>query len=74
MGLPLIVKKTKGEREKELQDLKKAIQKAIKKYHIQGVVTGALLICLSRVKNTKICNELRIHCINPLWQKINWNY
>ncbi len=69
MRLPLIVKKTKGEKEEELQDLKKAIQKAIKKYHIQGIVTGALQSVYQTSRLQKICEELRIHCINPLWQK-----
>lgn len=69
MKLPLIVKKTKGEKEEELKDLKKAIQKAIKKYHIQGIVTGTLQSVYQDSRIKKICEELRIHCINPLWQK-----
>jgi len=69
MEVPLISRTTKGVKEKELKDLKKAILKAKKKYGIEGVVTGAVksVYQLSRVQ--KICNELKLKCFNPLWQK-----
>ncbi len=69
MDVPLIVVKTKGEKEKELKDLEKAIKKAINKYEIKGIVTGAVesVYQLSRIQ--KICNKLRIELFNPLWQK-----
>jgi len=69
MDVPLIVVKTKGEKEKELKDLEKAIKKAINKYEIKGIVTGAIesVYQLSRIQ--KICNKLRIELFNPLWQK-----
>src|SRR3989338_6707162 len=40
--LPLVKVKTKGEKEKELNDLKKAIKIAMDKYKIEGVITGAV--------------------------------
>jgi len=69
MDVPLIVVKTKGEKEKELKDLEKAIKKAINKYEIKGIVTGAVesVYQLSRIQ--KICNKLRIELFNPLWKK-----
>ena len=42
MNLPLLIQKTKGKKEEELKDLETAIKKAIKKYKIQGIVTGAI--------------------------------
>ncbi|MCX8194115.1 MAG: diphthine--ammonia ligase [Candidatus Pacearchaeota archaeon] len=69
IGLPIITEKTKGEKEKELVDLKRAIKKAKENYKIEGIVTGAIasVYQFSRIK--KICDELGLKCINPLWQK-----
>jgi len=69
MGIPLIVKETKGEKEKELEDLEDAIKEAIKKYKVQGVITGAIQSVYQASRIQKICNKLGIECFNPLWQK-----
>ena len=69
MQLPLIKFSTQGKKEKELVDLKKAIKLAIKKYEIEGVVTGAVASTYQASRMQKICNELDIYCFNPLWQK-----
>ena len=42
MKIPLIVQRTKGEKENELVDLENAIKKAIEKYGIEIIVTGAI--------------------------------
>src|SRR3989344_7180026 len=67
MNLPLIFLKTKGEKEVELEDLKKGILTAKDKYHIQGIVTGAVASSYQSERIGKICNELKLECINPLW-------
>ncbi len=69
MGIPLITKDTKGIKEKELGDLEEAIKTAIKKYGIQGIVTGALHSEYQASRIQKICDRLGIKCVNPLWQK-----
>jgi ABC transporter with metal-binding/Fe-S-binding domain ATP-binding protein len=69
IGLPLIEQETEGEKEKELDDLKKAIERAKKEYGIEGVVTGAIRSVYQASRVQKICEELNIKCINPLWQK-----
>jgi len=69
MNLPLITLTTKGEKEKELLELKKAIIIAKKKYKIQGIVTGAVRSEYQKSRIEKICSELQIKCINPLWHK-----
>jgi len=66
-GIPLIVKETEGEKEKELEELKDAIRDAIKKYKIEGVVTGALFSNYQRERVEKICDELGVKCFSPLW-------
>ncbi len=69
MDLPLIVVKTLGEKEKELTDLKNAIKKAIKKYKIGGIVTGAVRSEYQASRIQDICDDLGIKCVNPIWQK-----
>ncbi len=69
MNIPLIIQETKGEKEKELEDLKKAIKKAIKEFSIKGIVTGAVESVYQSSRIQRICNELGIECFNPLWQK-----
>ncbi|MBI2044312.1 diphthine--ammonia ligase [Candidatus Pacearchaeota archaeon] len=69
MGIPLIIQKTKGEKETELKDLKEAIEKAKKEFHIEGIVTGAVESIYQASRVQKICDELDLECFNPLWQK-----
>ncbi|MBU0957344.1 MAG: diphthine--ammonia ligase [Nanoarchaeota archaeon] len=69
MELPLIIHKTEGRKEEELEDLEDAIKKAIEKYHIKGVVTGALRSEYQKSRIGKICNKLGVKAINPLWKR-----
>jgi len=69
MQLPIIFEKTKGEKEKELKDLKKIIKKAKEKFKIKGIVTGALASNYQKSRIQDICKELSLECFNPLWQK-----
>ena len=68
LGLPSLSFKTKGEKELELKDLKKAIKQAKDKYHIEGIVTGALKSEYQASRIQRICDSLELKCINPLWQ------
>jgi len=74
MEIPLLIKKTKGEKEYELKDLEKIIEKAIKKYKIEGITTGAIHSVYQASRIQKICDKLKIKCINPLWQKGEYQY
>jgi ABC transporter with metal-binding/Fe-S-binding domain ATP-binding protein len=74
MNIPLITGKTKGEKEAELEDLEKVINEAKKKYKIEGIVTGALKSEYQASRIQKICSELGLECINPLWQKDEIEY
>ncbi len=69
MEVPLLIKETKGEKEEELEDLKKAIEEAKEKYSIEGIVTGAVESVYQSSRIKKICDELDLICINPLWKK-----
>ena len=67
MGLPLIETTTKGEKEKELEDLKKLVKHAIAKHSIEGLVTGAIKSAYQASRMQRICYELGLWCFNPLW-------
>lgn len=74
MNIPLIVDKTKGEKEKELKDLERAIKTAKKKYKIDCIVTGALHSEYQASRIQKICDKLKLECFNPLWHKDEHKY
>ncbi len=67
IGLPIVIKTTKGEKEIELADLKKAIKEAKQRFNIEGIVTGAIASVYQASRIKKICDELNLTCINPLW-------
>jgi ABC transporter with metal-binding/Fe-S-binding domain ATP-binding protein len=74
MSIPLIIIKTKGKKEEELKDLEKAIKKAIKKYKIEGIITGAIQSVYQSSRIQKICDKLNIKCVNPLWHTNEKDY
>ena len=74
MDIPIIFQKTKGIKEEELKDLEKAIKLAIKKYSIQGIVTGAIQSVYQASRIKKICDKLKLKCLNPLWKKESFQY
>jgi len=63
VGLPLITAETSGEKEKELEDLKLVLQKL----DIEGVVSGAIASRYQRSRIDRICDELGLASITPLW-------
>lgn len=69
MRIPLVARKTLGEKEKELKDLMRAIEKAKIKYNLQGIVTGALASDYQASRILEICKQFDLECINPLWHK-----
>mgnify|MGYP001584567811 CR=1 FL=1 len=69
MEMPLLIQKTKGEKEEELKDLEKAIKKAKTKYKIDTIVTGAIKSEYQESRIKKICEKNKLECFNPLWQK-----
>ena len=69
MDIPLVARETKGEKELELKDLQRAIEKAKVKYNLQGIVTGALASDYQASRILEICKQLKLECINPLWHK-----
>lgn len=69
LQLPHLIGSTKGQKEKELLDLKKAILAAQKKFSFEGLITGALFSEYQSSRIEKICRELGLKCVSPLWHK-----
>jgi len=67
MEFPLIFMESSGIKEKELEDIKKALKIAIKKYKIEGVVSGALASNYQKIRIDNICKDLKLESIAPLW-------
>lgn len=67
MEIPLIVGKTSGIKEKELSVLKQILGDLKRKKLIQGVVSGAVKSNYQRKRIEKICKELSLKSITPLW-------
>ena len=74
MDIPLLIQKTKGEKEKELEDLETAIKLAKEKYRVDTIVTGALHSVYQASRIQKICDKLKLKCFNPLWHKDEIEY
>jgi asparagine synthase (glutamine-hydrolysing) len=74
LGIPLLVSKTAGIKEKELIDLEKAIKNAKEKYNIDTIATGALHSVYQAERIQKICDKLKLKCFNPLWHKDEISY
>ena len=58
MNIPLLIQKTKGQKEEELKDLEKAIKLAKAKYEIEAIVTGAVESVYQASRIQKICDGL----------------
>ena len=67
-GIPLLQKFTEGVKEEELSDLRDAISDAKESYDIEGIVTGAVESVYQSSRIQKICDELGLQCLNPLWK------
>ena len=74
MEIPLIIERTKGEKEIELGDLKRAISRAKEEFGIEGVITGAIQSVYQASRIQEICFELELDVFNPLWQKDEASY
>lgn len=67
MELPLLTFDSSGEKEKELEDIRIALKKAIADYGIEGITTGALYSQYQKSRIDKICEELGLKSLAPLW-------
>lgn len=74
IDLPLIIEKTKGVKEEELEDLERVIKKVKDEYSVEGIITGAIASVYQASRIQKICDKLNLKCFNPLWNKNEEEY
>lgn len=65
LEIPIIMGKTSGVKEKELDDLKILLSSL----DVDGVVTGAIASSYQKKRIEKICKELDLKSISPLWNQ-----
>lgn len=65
LAIPLLKRTTKGEKEREVQDL----QGILKDLPIDGVISGAIASEYQRTRIERVCDQLGIKSFTPLWHK-----
>ena len=65
VDIPIVKAKTSGVKEVELEDLKRLL----KKLDIEGVVSGAVASEYQKMRIERICQELNLESITPLWHE-----
>ena len=63
--IPLVKAETSGIKEKEVEDLKRLIEKL----DVEGIVSGAIASNYQKTRIDKICKQLRLKSIMPLWHE-----
>lgn len=66
MCIPLIQKTTHGIKEKELDDLKNVLRD-LKNEGVEGIFSGALASSYQKSRVDRICHEVSLESIAPLW-------
>ncbi|RLJ00763.1 MAG: hypothetical protein DRP08_06305, partial [Candidatus Aenigmatarchaeota archaeon] len=66
-GIPVVEVETSGEKEKELEDLEKALREAMNKYGVEGVVSGAIASRYQRSRIGRLAKKLGLESDAPLW-------
>ena len=67
--LPLIIQESEGVKEEELRDLETAIERALKDYEFEGIVSGAIESNYQRRRMEKICDNFNLRLCSPLWNR-----
>ena len=67
MGVPQLTWKTEGVKEEELEDLRLALASAKDRFALRALYTGALASEYQKTRVERICGEVGLDCISPLW-------
>jgi len=67
IGVPQLTGKTEGVKEEELRDLEKTLASAKSKFGLEGIYTGALASMYQKSRVERVCKNLGLQCISPLW-------
>lgn len=66
-GVPQVVGETAGVKEEELADLRAVTLSAKERFGLDGIYTGALASVYQKSRVERICDELGLKCVSPLW-------
>lgn len=69
MEIPIIFEETDGEKEHEIEDMKKLLTRAKNEFGIDGIVTGAIFSTYQRTRIEKAADEIGFKIFSPLWHK-----
>jgi diphthine-ammonia ligase len=67
MGVAQATRTTPGVKEEELGDLKTALAEAKTQYDLEGLYTGALASVYQKTRVERVCSEVGLSCLSPLW-------
>ncbi len=67
MAVPQLTAATEGVKEEELTDLQRVLEDAKAKFGLEGVYTGALASVYQKTRVEKVCKNIGLDCISPLW-------
>jgi ABC transporter with metal-binding/Fe-S-binding domain ATP-binding protein len=67
VGVPQVVGETAGVKEEELADLKAVVLSAKERFGLEGIYTGALASVYQKSRVERICQDLDLKCVSPLW-------
>jgi ABC transporter with metal-binding/Fe-S-binding domain ATP-binding protein len=67
IGVPQLTQETPGVKEEELEDLVAALRRAKGAYGLEGVCTGALASVYQKSRVERVCKDLGLDCVSPLW-------
>lgn len=65
--IPVIEAETSGKKEKELDDLGKALSRTVKQYGVEGIVSGAISSEYQRHRIELLADRIGLSCHAPLW-------
>jgi len=63
--IPLVKAETAGIKEREVEDLKRLVEKL----DVEALVSGAIASNYQKTRVEKICKQLGLKCLTPLWHK-----
>jgi diphthine-ammonia ligase len=67
LEIPVVLGKTKGEKELELRDIEAAVNEAKKRYNFQVLSSGGIASEYQRSRLTQIARATNLISLNPLW-------
>ncbi len=68
LGIPQLYFRTSGVKDRELDELREALKRAVEEYGVEGLVAGAILSDYQRMNIALLCRELALRVYMPLWR------